>query len=68
MCAPAYVFKYGNKDVKFLNFYPKFYSDYESFYLRTYNLNESEVKDTHICNNKIIRINEQLIYGYDKSK
>jgi hypothetical protein len=98
LCAPSKCYIYGEKDVEFLNFYPKYYSDFESFYLRTHNinekilelnsgnlidylikwinsgyyietfLNESEIKGTFLCEKKIIRINEQMIFGYDLNK
>lgn len=98
LCAPSDYYIYGEEDVEFLNFYPKYYSDFESFYLRTHNLNEkimrimpenlvelliswidngyyietflneSEIDGTALCVNEIIRLNEQLIFGYDKSK
>ena len=96
LCAPSEYFIYGEKDIEFLNFYPKYYSDFESFYLRTHNinesilnltkdnlidtiiswldnnyyietfLNESEITGTYMWKLKFERLNEQLIYGYDK--
>ena len=98
LCAPKKCYKYGNTDVEFLNFFPKYFSDFESFYLRTHNINESifklteenlienitswidngyyietflneiEIEGSFLNDIKAVRINEQLIYGYDMSE
>lgn len=97
LCAPSSCYKYGEADVEFLNFFPKYFSDFESFYLRTHNLDESilkltednlidniinwidngyyietflnecEIEGTFLNKSQIVRINEQLVYGYDKT-
>ncbi len=41
LCAPKKIRKYGHTDVEFLNFYPKYFSDMDSFYLKSYNLVEN---------------------------
>lgn len=96
LCAPSEYYIYGEEDIEFLNFYPKYFSDFESFYLRTHNLtdsildlseedlidniirwidndyyietfvDESLLPGTYMHKNRIERINEQLIYGYDR--
>lgn len=44
LCAPSKQRKYGEEDIEFLNFYPKYFSDYSSFFLKVHNLNESILK------------------------
>ncbi|PHU34067.1 hypothetical protein [Pseudobutyrivibrio ruminis] len=44
LCAPSTVKKYGEEDVEFLNFYPKYFSDFESYLLRTHNLTDEILK------------------------
>lgn len=96
LCAPSEYYIYGEDDIEFLNFYPKYFSDFESFYLRTHNItesilelseedlikniirwidndyyietfvDESQLPGTYMHKYKDKRINEQLIYGYDR--
>ncbi|SFS07609.1 hypothetical protein SAMN05661086_03613 [Anaeromicropila populeti] len=46
LCAPAKPWKYGKEDVEYLNFYPKYYSDFSSFFLHAHNLNEGIIDIT----------------------
>lgn len=62
LCSMKHPFVYGEEDVELMNFFPKYFSDFDSFYLRVHNITDDIIDLTE--DNLISHMIEWIEKGY----